>query len=111
MTMLNKIRECYKKVLNDPAYTNVKACNFLANDGFIRKRVYLADVMGLDHTEHLNCHVNLSLYYDTHLAMTISFATKADAWKYVESKGKIDRRIIKKTMVPNGWKLTLKKES
>lgn len=108
MRMKDKVHDHYKSILNDVDYKNVLACNFLANNGLIRKRVYLADVMGLDWTEHKNCHVVLSLYYDTHLAMSIPFATKQHAWDYVKSKGKNDKRIIEKHAVQNGWSLKLK---
>lgn len=108
MKTKNKVWEHYKEILNDTDYKNVKACDFFANVEGKNKRVYMAEVMGLDHTDHPNCHVNVSLYYDTHLALTISFATKHDAWEYVNSRGKIDRRIIKKEFAKNGWKLELK---
>lgn len=77
---------------------NVKKCDFIARDGFcsIRKRVYLAETHGLDTAQHPGCHVNLTLYYDTHLAITVPFASKADAWKYVDTQGVIDRRIYKR---------------
>ncbi len=111
MRMKDIVHNHYKRILADPEYKNVKECNFLANDGDNRKWVYLADVMGLDWPEYSHCHVNLSLYYETHKALTIPFATHKDAWYYVESKGKIDHRITKKdTAYDGGWKLTLKEE-
>jgi hypothetical protein len=108
--MKDKVHNHYKDILNDPDFINVKKCDFLANDGDAKRWVYMAEVMGLDHNEHPNCHVNLSLYYDTHLAMTVPFANKKHAWAYVESKGKYDARIIHKQMVLNGWRLTLKQK-
>lgn len=102
-----------ERVLSNPGFKNCnpkhnRFCNFLANDGEKRKRVYFASVIGLDWPENRGCHQSLQLYYDTHYAMDIPFATEKDAWDYVESKGKIDNRIIKKEVVPGGWKLTLK---
>ena len=87
---------------------NNRFCDFLANDGTKQKRVYFASVLGLDWPENPACHVGLQLYYDTHLAMDIGFATRKDAWEYVESKGQIDKRIIKKVQKESEWLLTLK---
>jgi hypothetical protein len=77
---------------------NVKKCDFFARDGFTleKKRVYLAETHGLDTKENPGCHVNLSLYYETHRAITVPFASHADAWEYVKSEGKIDKSIYKR---------------
>lgn len=106
-----------RKILNDDSFKWAvanqcgKFCDFEADDGQKTKRVFFADTMGLDWPEHKGCHVNLSLYYETHKAMTIMFATHADAWAYVDSKGKKDNRIIKKTaLTGGGWSLKLKNE-
>lgn len=111
-TTKKRVWESFKDVIAQPEiYTSCKPCDFYADDGKRKKRVYLAEVCGLDWTaEHRNTHVNLSLYYDTHYAMTIGFATKKDAWEYVESKGKIDRRIESKQSRGGGWALALKGE-
>lgn len=86
-------------------------CDFIAtdNDGFTR-HVFYASIMGLDWPENTHCHVSIQLYYETHRAMDIPFATKKDAWEFVHSQGKIDHRIIKKEALSGnkGWKLTLK---
>jgi len=100
----NKMWNHFKDVLDQPdVYKNVGKCSFLT-DG---KQMCLWDVMGLDWYEHPNCHVVLSLYYDTNHAISIPFASKADALAFVKSEGKHDRRIIKKEGTPKGWKLEL----
>lgn len=111
MKTKERVMQSFKDVLDRPEdFKNCRACDFIADDGHKEKRVYLAETCGLDWPENKGCHVNLSLYYDTHYAMTIGFATHKDAWEYVESKGEIDRRIIHKWPAQNGWKLVLKSE-
>ena len=102
-----------QKIMNDNGFKNCnpennRFCEFLADDGEKRKWVYFASVLGLDWPENRHCHTVLQLYYDTHYAMDIPFATKKDAWDYVDSKGKIDKRIINKESSSQGWQLTLK---
>lgn len=112
-------KDCKRLVASD---FSVKRVNFIASDEWanmnkkhveyppIKRRVFMADVSGLDWPEHSHCHVLLDLYYETHKAMSIPFATKKDAWKYVDSQGDIDHRIISKTALfgNKGWKLGLK---
>lgn len=109
---MNKVHREYKKFEhNTKDYDNKSfmiCCNFIADDTYKEQRVYFAESMGLNHSESKVCHVNLSLYYETHMAMTIPFASHNDAKEFVLSQGKIDKRIIKKTSNSKGWKLELK---
>lgn len=102
-------RDC-KKLINEGF--KVKLIDFEAKHLGEKRRVYMADVTGLDHTTHPGCHVNLDLYYETHKAMMIPFATAADAWAYVDSQGKEDNRIVHKEAkkIGYGWNLKLKNE-
>jgi len=87
MTNKQKILNKYKDA------PDVKFCHFLANDGNKRKYVYMYDMSGIE-GDLKKGHINLDLYYKTHRAMTISFLTRKDALDYVESKGKIDKRLV-----------------
>lgn len=111
------IKQHKNRIKKDEGMRNViksfrnEYCDFIAtdNDGFTR-HIFYASVMGLDWPENSHCHVLMQLYYETHRAMDIPFATKKDAWEFVHSQGKIDHRIIKKEALSGnkGWKLTLK---
>lgn len=114
MTLTEKRNK--NRIMNDNGFRKVvrpghnQFCDFIANDGNKEKRVFYASTIGLDWPENSHCHVSLQLYYETHMAMDIQFSTHKDAWDYVTSEGKIDRRIIEKEALSgsHGWKLTLK---
>ena len=65
-------------------------CDFVATgDNGNQRRVFGYDVCGSEEKGH----IVFSFYYETHLAMMISFKTKADGYAYVNSQGKSDNRM------------------
>lgn len=113
---MSTITKNKKRILQDTGMKSVleanknEYCDFNAvdNDGF-KRRVFYASTLGLDWPENSHCHVGLQLYYETHRAMDIPFATHKDAWDYVHSQGKIDNRIIEKKAHPHcGWLIKTK---